>query len=121
MIKKTLLGASLSILLMTAFVTTEAKVDESSNADTLTALKATLKARFRSEPSSIQESVIPKLYQVMYGTEVVYVSADGKYFLAGDLINMDTRLKAFGRVTRVLQNFYLLIIIQPFPDLYMAV
>lgn len=90
MIKNTLLGASLSILLMTAFVT-EAKVDDSSNADTLTALNATLKARFRAEPSSIQQSVIPNLYQVMYGTEVVYVSADGKYFLAGDLINMDTR------------------------------
>jgi thiol:disulfide interchange protein DsbC len=27
----------------------------------------------------------------MYGTEVVYVSADGKYFIAGDMINMDTR------------------------------
>ncbi len=91
MIKKTLLGASLSLLLLGAFVSTEAKVDDSANAETLTALKATLKSRFRSEPSSIQQSVIPNLYQVMYGTEVVYISADGKYFLAGDLIDMETR------------------------------
>lgn len=91
MIKKTLLGASLSLLLVGAFVSTEAKVGEGANKETLTALKATLKTRFRAEPSSIQQSVIPNLYQVMYGTEVVYVSADGKYFLAGDMINMETR------------------------------
>lgn len=91
MIKKTLLGASLSLLLVGAFVPTEAKVGEGANKETLTALKATLKTRFRAEPSSIQQSVIPNLYQVMYGTEVVYVSADGKYFLAGDMINMETR------------------------------
>ncbi len=93
MIKKTLLGASLSLLLLGAFVSVEAKVDDSGavNAEALKTLTAKLKKRFRSEPSSIQQSVIPNMYQVMYGTEVVYVSADGKYFLAGDLINMDTR------------------------------
>jgi len=91
MIKKTILGASLSVLLFSAFVSVEAKVDDSSNIETVTALKATLKATFRSEPSSIKQSVIPNMYEVMYGTEVVYVSADGKYFLAGDLINLKTR------------------------------
>ncbi len=91
MIKKTLLGASLSIFLLTAFVSTEAKVDDGASAEELKTLTAKLKQRFRSEPSSIQQSVIPNMYQVMYGTEVVYVSADGKYFLAGDLINMETR------------------------------
>jgi len=94
MIKKTLLGASLSLFLLGTLVTTvttQAKVDDSANAETLKTLKATLKKRFRSEPSSIQQSVIANMYQVMYGTEVVYVSADGKYFLAGDLIDMDTR------------------------------
>ncbi len=91
MIKKTLLGASLSLFLIGAFVSVEAKVDDSANAEELKTLTNILTKRFRSEPSSIQQSVIPNMYQVMYGTEVVYVSADGKYFLAGDLINMDTR------------------------------
>ncbi len=91
MIKKTLLGASLSLFLLGTFVSVEAKVDESADAEQLKTLTAKLKQRFRSEPSSIQQSVIPNLYQVMYGTEVVYVSADGKYFLAGDLINIETR------------------------------
>lgn len=91
MIKKTLLSASVSLLLLSAFVTTEAKVEAGANPEELTALTAILKKRFRSEPSSIQQSIIPNLYQVMYGTEVVYVSSDGKYFLVGDLINMETR------------------------------
>jgi len=91
MIKKTLLSATVSLLLMTAFVTTQAKVETNANSEELKALTAILKERFRSEPSSIMQSVIPNMYQVMYGTEVVYVSSDGKYFLAGDLINMKTR------------------------------
>ncbi len=91
MIKKTLIGATLSIALFTAFVSTEAKVTEGANAEALTELKAKLKSIFRSEPNSIKESAIPNMYEVMYGTEVVYVSSDGKYFLAGDLIELKTR------------------------------
>ena len=91
MVKKTLLGATLSILLVSAFVSTEAKVAEGDNAEAITVLKEKLKKTFRSEPGSIKESVIPNMYEVMYGTEVVYVSGDGKYFLAGDLIKLDTR------------------------------
>lgn len=91
MLKKILLGTSLSVFLVSAFVTTEAKVQESANVEEITKLTATLKQRFRAEPTSIQQSIIPNLYQVMYGTELVYVSADGKFFLAGDLINLETR------------------------------
>jgi len=59
--------------------------------DTLKMLNAKLKSIFRSEPDSITKSQIPNVYQVMYGTEVVYISADGQYFIAGDMINLDTR------------------------------
>lgn len=70
-----------------------AKVEESNTEKTqvLETLKQKLASRFKSPPSSLKESQIPNIYEVMYGTEVVYVSADGKYFLAGDMINMDTR------------------------------
>lgn len=66
-------------------------VSTSNSADSLNKLKAKLKSIFRSEPDKISESAIPNVYQVMYGTEVVYVSGDGKYFIAGDMINLDTR------------------------------
>lgn len=57
----------------------------------ITALKAELKGKFRSEPTSIKPSHLPNIFEVMYGTEVVYFSADGKYFLAGDMIELNTR------------------------------
>ena len=91
MIKKIILGTSLSFILITGFNVTQAKVDNSANAEVLNSLKAKLKSRFRSEPTSLKESKLPNIYEVMYGTEVVYISADGKYFLAGDMINLETR------------------------------
>lgn len=88
--------ATKSIDLATAKETSTSAADvvtkkASSKSETLATLKKRLKAVFRSEPDQIIESKIPNVYQVMYGTEVVYVSADGQYFIAGDMINLDTR------------------------------
>lgn len=70
----------------------ESKKPESNMDDTkISDLKAKLKGKFRSEPSSIKESKLPNIYEVMYGTEVVYFSADGNYFIAGDMIELETR------------------------------
>ena len=91
MIKKTVLSASLSFLLLGAFVSAEAKVDDGTNAEELKTVTRISTKLFRSAPSSIQKSVIPNVYQVMLGTEVFYVTADGKYVLTGDLINISTR------------------------------
>jgi len=91
MIKKALLGSTFSILLLTVFLTAQAKVNTNSDAEVVSALKKKLVKRFKSEPNSIKLSPIPGVYEVVYGTEVVYVSKDGKYFVAGDLIDMDTR------------------------------
>lgn len=72
--------------------TSTAKGDKTNTGNaTIEALKQKLTRIFRSEPEQIKESEIPGLYQIMYGTEIVYVSADGNYFLAGDLLNLNTR------------------------------
>lgn len=55
------------------------------------ALNDRLKKAFGSAPSSIKPSRLENLYEVMYGTEVVYFSKDGTYFLAGDMIELDSR------------------------------
>jgi len=92
MIKKIILGTTLFFLASTmtpAFAKVEST--DADTAKTITSLKAKLKTRFRSEPSSIKESLLPNVFEVMYGTEVIYVSNDGKYFLAGDMIDLDTR------------------------------
>ena len=89
MMKKTILGLSLSAALLSGFVSNVALAKDNSAA--ITTLKAKLKSTFKSEPDSIKESVVPGMYEVIYGTEVVYLSSDGKYFLSGNLIDMQTR------------------------------
>ena len=54
-------------------------------------LNDALVTTFKSSPDSVAESLIPGLYRVMYGTEVVYLSADGQYFISGELLDLKTR------------------------------
>lgn len=39
-------------------------------------------------PDKIQLSVLPGLYEVSYGPSIVYVSADGRYLIQGDLVEL---------------------------------
>lgn len=41
-------------------------------------------------PDSIELSALPGLYEVSFGPSVVYVSADGRYLIQGDLVNVDS-------------------------------
>jgi thiol:disulfide interchange protein DsbC len=41
-------------------------------------------------PDRIELSAFPGLYQVAYGPSVVYVSADGRFLLQGDLVNLQS-------------------------------
>ena len=45
----------------------------------------------KATPDGIVESVIPGLYQVTYGPDVIYITKDGHYVLQGDLLSTDTR------------------------------
>lgn len=59
--------------------------------DNSEALREILSAAFPSlEITRIREARIPGLYEVMSGAEVVYVSADGRYLLQGELIDLQT-------------------------------
>jgi thiol:disulfide interchange protein DsbC len=40
----------------------------------------------------VQPSPVPGVYQVPMGADMAYVSADGRYIIAGDLYEIDTRL-----------------------------
>ena len=39
----------------------------------------------------IEPSALPGLYEVSYGPTVVYISADGRFLLQGDLVEIDSR------------------------------
>ncbi len=44
-----------------------------------------------AKPDSIRPAAVKGLYEVVLGTQVVYVSADGRYLLNGDLIDVAQR------------------------------
>ncbi len=87
---KIIMGLTISLFMLSVGVS-QAAVETAETKAQITALKAKLKGKFRSEPSSIKQSQLPNIFEVMYGTEVVYFSADAKYFLAGDMIELETR------------------------------
>ena len=41
--------------------------------------------------TDLKKSTIPGLYEMVFGSRVAYVSADGKYMLMGDLIDLEGR------------------------------
>ena len=82
MIKKLLLTTTISTALLASTMTV---------AGDTKALKDKLVSVFKEAPTSLKESPIPGVYEAAYGMDVIYVSADGKYFLAGDLYDLTTR------------------------------
>jgi len=79
------------IILLPVFAafSTFAQADDENTKSTVA---ATIQELFPDmEISSIQESKIPELYEVMSGTEVFYISADGQYLLQGDLFDLSQR------------------------------
>jgi thiol:disulfide interchange protein DsbC len=61
-------------------------------ADDLAQIKQNLEKRFSDlKITEIKPSPLPGLYEVSFGTHVAFVSADGKYMLMGDLIDIESR------------------------------
>lgn len=92
MIRQTLRAAAFGLCVLAASTVSAAETSSAADSEATTkSLNDILVKTFRSPPDSIAESQIAGLYQVMYGTEVVYLSSDGKYFISGDLLNLQTR------------------------------
>ena len=53
--------------------------------------RAALAAKFGANPANVHDTPVPGIYEVSDGTEVLYVTADGKYMFAGDLYDLETR------------------------------
>ncbi|MEO7557842.1 MAG: DsbC family protein [Gammaproteobacteria bacterium] len=47
-----------------------------------------------TQPDAITLSAIPGLYEIVYGTDVFYMTKDGRYMLQGDVIDMVQRRNA---------------------------
>ncbi|WP_018938800.1 MULTISPECIES: DsbC family protein [unclassified Thioalkalivibrio] len=44
-----------------------------------------------AEADSIRETPMAGIYEVRYGTDILYVSGDGRYLIQGNLVDLDTR------------------------------
>lgn len=94
MYKKLLLSLSLGFALAVG-ATTAAMAE---TADT-TELKEKLVAMFKQAPTSIKETPVKGVFEVAYGMELLYISADGEYFFNGDMIQLSNR-KNISEATR---------------------
>ena len=45
----------------------------------------------KSKPDSVMESVIPGMYEAVFGAQVVYLSGDGRYMVEGDMYDLQKR------------------------------
>jgi len=55
-------------------------------------VEAALKAAIPDlKVTQIRESKIPGVFEVMFGTDVLYVSSDGRYLIQGDLLDLSDR------------------------------
>lgn len=52
-------------------------------------------------PDSVKATPVPGLFQVRYGMQVFYISANGRYLLRGDLIDLKTRTDITSRARRI--------------------
>jgi len=79
------LKLSVSALLVALALVGNAQADEA-------AIRARFAKLFKSIPvKKIDKTPIPGLYEVMVGPRIFYASEDGRYFIQGNLIDLETR------------------------------
>lgn len=57
-----------------------------------------------AKPDSVRKSEIPGFYEVVVSGQVVYISADGKYLIQGDVIDVATKTSISGRALAGVRN-----------------
>lgn len=81
MYKKTVFGAILAVTIATTGVMAEVPAD----------LGEKMKPMFGSAPDSLKETPVAGVFEAKFGGEIIYVSGDGRYVFAGDLIDAQTK------------------------------
>jgi thiol:disulfide interchange protein DsbC len=88
------------ILLMSTLFAAQSVYAEEDQA-TATVKAAIESLGLRDTPDKITKSTIPGLYEVVVGQYVLYVSADGKYMLQGDLYDVQRRVNLTDEIRAV--------------------
>ena len=77
---------TIAFLLLPVFFSANAADD---NIDTI---RTALAQVVRGQPDSIKLSPLPGMYMAAYGTDLVYISSDGRYLISGNVIDLKQRV-----------------------------
>jgi len=70
-----------------------APVAMAGEAEDLVAVKAMLATLMpQAKPDNVSPSVLPGMYEAVYGPQIIYVSKDGRYMFEGDLYDIQKRV-----------------------------
>jgi len=88
------------LLLMSILLVTQSSYAEEDKA--IAIVKASIQSLgLKEQPEKISKSTVPGLYEVVVGQYVLYVSADGKYMLQGDLYDVQRRVNLTDEIRAV--------------------
>lgn len=76
------------LILATCYAASALAADPNSATPDLTKLQAALQG---DKPDKVSASVVPGLFEVVFGGQVLYVSADGRFVVQGDLIDLNSQ------------------------------
>lgn len=70
-----------------------APVAMAGEAEDIVAVKATLATLMpQAKPDNVSPSVLPGMYEAVYGPQIIYVTKDGRYMFEGDLYDIQKRV-----------------------------
>lgn len=78
------------LIALTLFVIAPFANAEDKDLATVTAALNALMPKVKAD--SVAKSAIPGMYEAVYGAQVVYISADGRFMIEGDLYDMQRRV-----------------------------
>lgn len=93
-------AAALCIVAGSGFLANAAVADATSDAIEAVTKRITGQTN-GTPPNSVRATPLDGIYEVVYGSEVLYVSADGRYMLRGDMIDLDQRMNLTEDVRRI--------------------
>ncbi len=83
----------LNTLLISSLILFMSGNSAAAGGDDEAAIKQTLARIIPGEaPDSIAETPVPGLYEVTYGSEILYITRDGRYLIQGDLVDLKERV-----------------------------
>jgi len=89
-INKLTMSSMISLVFLTGFTfSVQAMADEAKEIANIQKVLSELMPQTKAD--SIKPAAFPGMYEAVYGPQILYISADGRYMLEGDLYDLKSR------------------------------